>query len=196
MPMMIVAGLFDQEDIYGGPALYKALAPKDPRASTCIWCSGPGITGRAGAKGARIGAIQFEGDTAGWFRRERHAAVPRSLSERRAEARDAARARLRNGRERVARLRSLAACLRRGLRREVAELYLQADGKLGFEAPRGVEDRVRRVHLRSREAGAVPRSGRRLPSHLPEATWGEWLVDDQRHAASRTDVLVYSRPSR
>src|SRR6185503_8397045 len=25
----------------------------------------------------------------------------------------------------------------------------------------------------------------------PDSTWGEWLVDDQRHAASRPDVLVY-----
>src|SRR5258706_11932179 len=30
VPMLIVSGLFDQEDIYGGPALYRALAPKDP----------------------------------------------------------------------------------------------------------------------------------------------------------------------
>jgi hypothetical protein len=30
VPMLIVGGLFDQEDIYGSPALYKALAPKDP----------------------------------------------------------------------------------------------------------------------------------------------------------------------
>ena len=26
---------------------------------------------------------------------------------------------------------------------------------------------------------------------MPESGWGDWLVDDQRHAASRTDVLVY-----
>ena len=30
-----------------------------------------------------------------------------------------------------------------------------------------------------------------LQSSAPDATWGEWLVDDQRHVASRTDVLVY-----
>jgi hypothetical protein len=28
----------------------------------------------------------------------------------------------------------------------------------------------------------------------PDSTWGEWLVDDQRHAASRPDVLVYETP--
>jgi putative CocE/NonD family hydrolase len=30
-----------------------------------------------------------------------------------------------------------------------------------------------------------------LASYSEDSTWGEWLVDDQRYAASRTDVLVY-----
>jgi putative CocE/NonD family hydrolase len=33
-----------------------------------------------------------------------------------------------------------------------------------------------------------------LASYAEDSTWGEWLVDDQRHAASRTDVLVYETP--
>ena len=30
-----------------------------------------------------------------------------------------------------------------------------------------------------------------LAQYGPDSTWGEWLVDDQRHAACRPDVLVY-----
>ena len=30
-----------------------------------------------------------------------------------------------------------------------------------------------------------------LSQDAPDSTWGEWLVDDQRNAASRPDVLVY-----
>jgi len=30
-----------------------------------------------------------------------------------------------------------------------------------------------------------------LDAGAPDSTWGEWLVDDQRFAASRPDVLVY-----
>jgi putative CocE/NonD family hydrolase len=30
-----------------------------------------------------------------------------------------------------------------------------------------------------------------LAQYGPDSTWGEWLLDDQRHAASRPDVLVY-----
>ena len=69
VPMLIVSGLFDQEDIYGGPALYQALAPQrsarragTPRARTLE--SWPG-----GREGRGIGPIQFQGDTAVWFRR-------------------------------------------------------------------------------------------------------------------------------
>jgi uncharacterized protein len=70
-------------------------------------------------------------------------------------------------------------------------LYLHSDGALGFEAPAtsqtGFDEYV------SDPAKPVPyRQRPTLPSHLPEATWADWLVDDQRHAASRTDVLVYS----
>ena len=69
MPMMIVSGLFDQEDIYGGPALFKALAPKDPRGEFVHLVLGPWNHGQGRREGRGIGAIQFEGDTAGWFRR-------------------------------------------------------------------------------------------------------------------------------
>ena len=34
-------------------------------------------------------------------------------------------------------------------------------------------------------------SAQRSSTAAPDSGWGEWLVDDQRHAASRTDVLVY-----
>jgi predicted acyl esterase len=50
VPMLIVSGLFDQEDIYGGPALYKALSGH--RARSCIWSWGHGTTARDGAKAA------------------------------------------------------------------------------------------------------------------------------------------------
>ena len=57
VPMLIVSGLFDQEDIYGGPALYKALAAKDPGARWCISSWDPGTTDRDGAKAA--GSARF-----------------------------------------------------------------------------------------------------------------------------------------
>ena len=70
VPMMIVGGLFDQEDIYGAPALYKALAPKDPEGKKVHLVLGPWNHGQGRREGRGIGMVQFAGDTAGWFRRE------------------------------------------------------------------------------------------------------------------------------
>ena len=70
VPMLIVGGLFDQEDIYGAPALFKALAPKDPRVDFVHLVLGPWNHGQSRREGRGIGMVQFEGDTAAWFRRE------------------------------------------------------------------------------------------------------------------------------
>ena len=87
VPMMIVSGLFDQEDIYGSPALYKALAAKDPNGQFVHLVLGPWNHGQGRREGRGIGAAPVR-------RRHRHvvppqsdAAVPRSLPEGRAEAR-------------------------------------------------------------------------------------------------------------
>src|SRR5882762_3442706 len=69
LPMLIVSGLFDQEDIYGGPALYKALAGKDRGGKMVHLVLGPWNHGQSRREGRGIGEIRFEGDTAAWFRR-------------------------------------------------------------------------------------------------------------------------------
>jgi putative CocE/NonD family hydrolase len=70
-------------------------------------------------------------------------------------------------------------------------LYVRENGGLSFEAPPSVKqafdeyvsDPTKPVPYRQRPT---------IPNYAPESTWGEWLVDDQRHAASRTDVLVWA----
>jgi predicted acyl esterase len=60
-----------------------------------------------------------------------------------------------------------------------------AGGSKGFASPKYDEytaDPAKPVPYRQRPT---------LFSDAPDATWGEWLVDDQRFAASRPDVLVY-----
>ena len=104
VPMMIVGGLFDQEDIYGAPALYKALAPKDPEGKMVKLVLGPWNHGQSRREGRGIGMVQFEGDTAGWFRRDGDAALSRPLPERCAAARHAASAGVRDRRRHLASL--------------------------------------------------------------------------------------------
>ncbi len=69
VPMMIVSGLFDQEDIYGGPALYRAMAKRADAAGKLFLTLGPWNHGGGRRAGDMIGPVKFEGETAVWFRR-------------------------------------------------------------------------------------------------------------------------------
>ena len=157
VPMLIVAGLFDQEDIYGGPALFRALAPKDPDGKLVHLVLGPWNHAQGRGEGRGIGAISFEGDTAALVPARSDAALPRSLPEGRSHAHDAAGAGVRDGRKPLARVRRLAALVRDGLCRGGAASLPSFPG-----APRvrgTVRERrraLRRVRLRSGEAGALP----------------------------------------
>lgn len=190
VPMMIVAGLFDQEDIYGGPALYRALAPKDPRGEFVHLVLGPWNHGQGRREGRGIGAIQFEGDTAGSFRRkvmqpfldhylrdEPKPATPRALV-------------YETGADEWRAYDQWPRACSDACAEKSRQLFLLPGGRLGFDAPGANSERY--DEYISDPAKPVPyRSRPTLASSTPDSGWGDWLVDDQRHAASRTDVLVY-----
>jgi putative CocE/NonD family hydrolase len=190
VPTMIVDGLFDQEDIYGGPALFKALAPKDPKGEMIHFVLGPWNHGDGRRIGRAIGAIQFEGDTAVWFRRTimqpfldyylkdgLKPDTPRVLV-------------YETGADQWHRYDGWPRACASGCPEASKNLYLLPGGKLGFDPPAAgtgdfdeyVSDPAKPVPYRQRPTLAV---------EDPDSTWEEWLVDDQRQAAARPDVLVY-----
>ena len=190
VPMLIVGGLFDQEDIYGAPALYKALAPKDPDSRFVHLVLGPWNHGQSRREGRGIGMVQFEGDTAAWFRREimqpfldhylkdgPEPGTPRVLA-------------YETGANVWHRYDDWPRACAEGCAAKSRDLYLRAGGGLGFERP--AETRGAFDEYLSDPAKPVPyRLRPTLNGSVPENTWGEWLMDDQRNAASRPDVLVY-----
>jgi putative CocE/NonD family hydrolase len=191
VPMMIVSGLFDQEDIYGGPALYQALAPKDPSGEFVHLVLGPWNHGQGRREGRGIGMIQFEGDTAAWFRRNvMQPFLDYYLKD--GPKPDSPRVLVyETGADQWHRYDHWPRSCAEGCTEKSRNLYLLAGGRLGFDAPPAggqtydeyVSDPAKPVPYRERPT---------LDSGSPDSTWGEWLVDDQRFAASRTDVLVYS----
>ena len=73
------------------------------------------------------------------------------------------------------------------------KLYLQADNGLAFGKPgaskMGYDEYV------SDPAHPVPyRIRPNRPPYVKDSTWRQWLVDDQRQFATRTDVLTYATP--
>jgi len=189
VPMMIVSGQFDQEDIYGGPALFAALAPTDPQGEFIHLVLGPWNHGQGRREGRGIGPILFEGDTATWFRRTvmqpfldyylkdgPKPDTPRVLV-------------YETGADQWHRYDAWPRSCAQGCAQNARNLYLLPGGRLGFEAPSGGGDFDEYV---SDPAKPVPYRLRPiLEDSAVGATWGEWLVDDQRNAAARTDVLVY-----
>ena len=68
VPTMIEVGQWDQEDSYGGPAVYKALAPKYEGTELLHLVIGPWRHSGANHYGYDLGALTFTGDTAAEWR--------------------------------------------------------------------------------------------------------------------------------
>ena len=186
VPVMIVHSLWDQEDIYGAPALYRALEPRDAGNDQVFLVMGPWRHGGWRGDGSSLGAIRFDSDTALTFRRD--VLVPfldRYLKDGAPKADIAPVTAFETGTNQWRRLPRWPAAT------STARLYLRADGQAGFAAPEsaGYDEYV------SDPAKPVPYVPRPvLSGSSPEArkAWREWLVTDQRNVATRPDVLVFA----
>jgi putative CocE/NonD family hydrolase len=188
---MIVHGLWDQEDIYGSTAVYKALEPKDTANDKVFLVLGPWHHGQQIRNGSALGAIHFDSDTALTFRRE--ILLPfldQHLKDGAPKADIAPVTAFETGSNKWRRLSAWPAGCARGCTIKQTPLYLNGGGKAGFAAPTtaGHDEYV------SDPAKPVPFISRPVPPSGYDGGnwWREWLVSDQRNAASRPDVLVFT----
>src|SRR5436190_24323466 len=70
VPVMLVDSLWDQEDIYGAVAVYKAIEAKDTNNDKVFLVMGPWSHGQEIHEGSSLGAIKFGSDTALYFRQQ------------------------------------------------------------------------------------------------------------------------------
>src|SRR5216683_2752627 len=70
VPTMLVDSLWDQEDIYGAMAVYKAIKPKDTGNDKVFLVMGPWHHGQEIDDASSLGALKFSSDTGLYFRRE------------------------------------------------------------------------------------------------------------------------------
>ena len=68
VPTMLVDSLWDAEDIYGAPAVYRAIKPKDTDNDMVYLTMGPWWHGQGIHQGRSTGHIQWDQDTAKWWR--------------------------------------------------------------------------------------------------------------------------------
>jgi len=182
VPTMLVHGLWDQEDIYGAPAVWKAVQPQD-RAHN-LWLSfGPWYHGQQIDQGSRTGQVRWDQETAKWWRANVLGPfLARYLKDTPADvARVTA---FQSGTNRWQRLASWPPAGGTAQR-----LYLQPDGKAGFQPTRG---RPQAADYVSDPAHPVPFVQRPVrPIGYDDDHWTGWLTSDQRNASTRPDVLTF-----
>jgi putative CocE/NonD family hydrolase len=193
VPMMLVDSLWDQEDIYGAPAVYQALKPKDTGNDKVFLVMGPWHHGQEIGDGSSLGAIKFGSDTGYYFREKiLRPFLDHYLKDDAPKADVATVTVFETGTNVWRKLSSWPAGCESGCAVHPKSLYLQAGQKAGFEAPKSgdaafdeyISDPAKPVPYRARPSQPVGYSGR--------FTWPEWLVDDQREASGRTDVLTFT----
>ncbi|HET6655890.1 MAG TPA: CocE/NonD family hydrolase [Gammaproteobacteria bacterium] len=191
VPTMLVAGLWDQEDIYGAPAVYRAIEPKDTNNDMVYLVLGPWYHGQQIHDGTHLGAIEFGSDTAAYFRE--HILRPflaHYLKDGAPEMNVAPVNAFVTGTDHWESLQAWPACAAPDCEINATPLYLKAHQRLAFTAP----DISAPAYDEYISDPASPVTYRQRPIHprsSPASTWHQWLVDDQRFAANRPDVLVY-----
>jgi hypothetical protein len=200
VPILLVHSLWDQEDIYGAPAVYKAIKPLDKGNDKVFMVLGPWHHGQEIEPADSLGAIRFGSDTGTWFQKNVLGPFLAHYLKDGAPAMDIAPVTAyETGKDEWQKLASWPTAP------ATKPLYLQAGFKLGFSAPAAtsaamsssktadspletfdgyISDPAKPVPFRARPSQPV---GYVLP-----LTWPQWLVDDQREASGRPDVLTYT----
>jgi putative CocE/NonD family hydrolase len=187
VPVLVVHGLFDQEDNFGGIAVYRALEAKDTANDRVHLAVGPWNHGQSQHEGSSLGALRWDSDTSLWFRRN----VLQPFWDQHLKGVTPAQpvppvVAFDTGAHEWRTYQSWPA----NGQVTPTKLYLQPAGGLRFQVPAGqapgyaeyVSDPAKPVPYRVRPV---------LAMYNAESTWKQWLVDDQRPFADRTDVLTF-----
>ena len=192
VPTMIVDSLWDQEDIYGAPVLYKALKAKDTGNDKIFLVLGPWHHGQEIEDASTLGAQHFSSDTGLYFRQEiLRPFLGRYLKDGGPQSEVAPVNAFETGTNRWLKLNSWPSGCATGCTVKPTPLYLAAGLKLNFSAP--AKDDAAYEEYVSNPAKPVPFRARPIQpvGYDNGMTWPEWLVDDQREASGRPDVLTF-----
>jgi len=193
VPVMLVHSLWDQEDIYGAIAVYKAIEPKDTSNDKVFLVMGPWHHGQEIADGSKLGALNFHSDTALYFRQ--HILRPfldHYLKDDAPKSDVAPVTAFETGSNHWLQLDAWPSGCAKGCTVKGTPLYLNSDLKTSFTPPRGSDSQFEEYI--SDPAKPVPFRARPIqPTGYDTcAQWPCWLVDDQREASGRPDVLAFT----
>lgn len=183
VPMLNVAGWWDQEDFYGPIKIYELLERHDSANKNFLIVGPWNHGGWSRGDGQKLGRIDFGSATAAYYRREVLARflayhlkgkgspdLPEALT-------------FRTGANEWVRHDAWPP------KRDVAarRLYFQANRKLSFDPPSATTSEAFDSYV-SDPANPVPYRPRPIDVH---SGWTTWLVEDQRFSDHRPDVLTW-----
>jgi putative CocE/NonD family hydrolase len=193
VPTMLVDSLWDQEDIYGAPAVYKALNAIDANRDKLFLVLGPWHHGQEIGNASSLGAIKFNSDTGFYFRQEiLRPFLDKYLKDGGSKSEVAPVTAFETGTNTWRRLPTWPAGCASGCKIQQTPLFLGAGLKLSMAAPKPndaafdeyVSDPAKPVPYRARPSQPM--------GYGNGLTWPLWLVDDQREASGRPDVVVFT----
>jgi putative CocE/NonD family hydrolase len=194
VPVMLVDSLWDQEDIYGATAVYKAIKPKDTANDKVFLVLGPWHHGQEIGDASSLGALKFHTDTALYFRQEiLRPFLAQYLKTGAPKADLPTVSAYETGTNRWLKLAHWPAGCTSGCTVKPTPLYFGAGLKLSFDAQTSSDSPF--AEYVSDPAKPVPYRAR--PIHSMDSsysTWSRWLVDDQRESSGRSDVLAFISP--
>jgi putative CocE/NonD family hydrolase len=187
VPTLHVHGFWDQEDIYGSPAVYEALERHDTTNEYNYFAAGPWYHGQHFDDGSRLGVLDFDENTAKRFRQD---VLARFL--RRYLHGDAV--------EPLAPVTVFETGTNRWLNfdrwppvEEQIYVYLKPEGGLAFTPPGVDESFTEFISDPARPVPYEPRPNWGIEYSNPPsiAEWRRWLVEDQRFVDGRPDVVTW-----
>ena len=187
VPALHVHGFWDQEDIYGSPAVYAALERYDTANDLNYFAAGPWYHGQHFADGSSLGALDFGENTSRRFRQNVLAPFLRHYLHGDAVELPAP----------VTVFETGTNCWQTFDRwppvDDLIQLYLQPGGGLAFTPPvldgsftEFVSDPASPVPYEPRPNWGIEYSN---PPSIAE--WRRWLVEDQRFVDGRPDVVTW-----
>jgi putative CocE/NonD family hydrolase len=190
VPTLLVSSLWDQEDIYGAIAVYKALQAGNQ--GNLFLVLGPWHHGQEIEAASSLGAIQFGSDTGLYFRLQILAPfLAHYLKDDTPAMQVAPVTAFVTGTNTWEQLQTWPSGCANGCTPTATRLYFGAEGQLSYQSPTAhegfdeyISDPSKPVPFRARPIQPV--------GYLPPLSWVRWLVDDQREFSGRTDVLTYS----
>jgi len=187
VPNLNVAGWFDQEDFYGPVKIYETSEKRDPNHLNFLVVGPWNHGGWAREDGRKLGKIDFGSDTSKYFRKNVQARwfaywlkdkgplnFPEALA-------------FQTGTNEWKSYETWPP--RKNI--DSRPLYMQASGKLSFDAPAGGDSDKSFDEYVSDPNHPVPYRNRPIPPTYGGSGWTTWLVDDQRFADSRPDVISW-----